>query len=74
MLTLHVIEKGDYWHIYKTKTCSHENLKEKFYRKEEYFGELVYIIDFLSYYYPKFNFWRTDIFRLNGNAVRVIFR
>lgn len=74
MITLHVIEKGDFWHIYKTKTCRHEKLKEKIYHKSDFFGELVYIIDFLSYFYPNFNYWRTDIFRLNGNAVRVIFR
>ena len=74
MITLHVIEKGNFWHIYKHKTCSHEKLKERFYRKQEYFGELVYIIDFLHAYYPNFNFWRTDIFRRNGNSVSVIFR
>ena len=71
MITLHVIEHDDHWHIWKEKTNKNEKLKEKFYEKSERFGKLVYIIEFCANYYPNFNFWESNIIRGKGDIVRV---
>lgn len=72
MITLHVVEHDDHWHIWKDKTNKNEKKKEKFYEKSTRFGELVYIIEFLGTYYPNFNYWKSYIQRGKAkNTVKV---